>query len=36
MAGDASGLGIPFGWAHAVIAVGTPECTAILAQQPDN
>ena len=33
MAGDASGLGIPFGWA---LAVGTPERTAILAQQPDN
>ncbi len=36
MAGNASGLGIPFGWAHAVIAIGTPECTVILGQQPDN
>ncbi len=36
MAGDASGLGIPFGWALAIIVAGTPECTAILTQQPDN
>ena len=36
MAGNASGLGIPFGWALAVIVAGTPECTAIPAQQPDN
>jgi hypothetical protein len=33
MARDASGLGIPFGWA---LVVGTPECAAIPAQQPDN
>ncbi len=38
MAADASGPGIPFGWALAIIIifVGTPECTAILPQQPDN
>ncbi len=36
MAGNASGLGIPFGWVLAVIVVGTPEYTAFLTQQPDH
>ena len=36
MAGDASGLGVPFGWALAVIVVGASERTAILAWEPDN